>query len=135
MAVDVYCAADLIIICEPLCYLQNNFSKCSTQGLATAISGFYSVDEIEVAKCKLFETAKAVFTAGAQPLGGSEGPDPQLLLGPLQLFSWGSNLGGVRGFMIDNSLLTGTYLYRSSLAWIQLFGVFSHKSSNLFVCC
>jgi hypothetical protein len=24
---------------------------------------------------------------------------------------------------------------RSSLTWIQLFGVFSHKSSNLFVCC
>jgi hypothetical protein len=63
MAADVYCAADLIIICEPLCYLQNNFSKCSMQGLATAISGFYSADEIEVAKCKLFETAKAVFTA------------------------------------------------------------------------
>jgi len=26
-------------------------------------------------------------------------------------------------------------LCRSSLAWIQLFGVFSHKSSNLFICC
>jgi len=33
------------------------------QGLATAISGFYEAEEIEVAKCKLFETAKDVFTA------------------------------------------------------------------------
>jgi hypothetical protein len=41
--------------------------------------------------------------ARAQPLGGGGGRGvrtPQLLLGPLQLFgqifSWGSNLGGVR---------------------------------------
>ena len=41
----------------------------------------------------------------AQPLEGSGwgalDPPPQILLGPLQLFgqlfSWGSNLGGVRG--------------------------------------
>jgi hypothetical protein len=63
MAVDSICAVERIVICELLCYVQNNFSKCSMQGLATAISGFYAAEEIEVAKCKLFETAKDVFTA------------------------------------------------------------------------
>ena len=63
MAGDGFCAAELIVICELLCYLQNNFSKCSSLGLATAISGFFSVEEIEFAKCKLFDIAKEVFTA------------------------------------------------------------------------
>ena len=50
---------------------------------------------------------------------GGSGPH-QLLLGPLQLFgqlfSWGSNLGGVRGFMIDNQF---TYSLVSKLVGLD----------------
>lgn len=44
LAVDGICAAELIVICVLLCYLQNNFSKCSMQGLATVISGFFAAE-------------------------------------------------------------------------------------------
>jgi len=50
MAADSNCAVERIVFCELLCYLQNNFLKCIMQGLATAISGFYAAEEIEVAK-------------------------------------------------------------------------------------
>lgn len=62
-AEEVACSAELIIICELLCYLQNNFSKSTTNGLITVISGFFTVDEIVFAKNKLFEAAKELFTS------------------------------------------------------------------------
>jgi len=43
------------IRCELLCYVQNNFDKCSKASLITTISGFYDVEEIVSAKTKLFE--------------------------------------------------------------------------------
>ena len=67
MAADGFCAAERIVISELLCYVQNNFSKCSMQGMVTAISGFFAADEIEVAKCKLYEIAKDVFTLKVHP--------------------------------------------------------------------
>ena len=52
------------IRCELLCYVQNNFDKCSKASLITTISGFYDVEEIVSAKTKLFEVLDDIRTAG-----------------------------------------------------------------------
>ena len=57
------CFVEFIVISELLRYVQNNFSKATANGLLTAISGFYTVDEIVLAKSKLFEVAKEFITA------------------------------------------------------------------------
>ena len=53
-----------IIRCDLLCYVQNNFDKCSKASLITTISGFYEVDEIVSAKKKLFEVLDDIRNAG-----------------------------------------------------------------------
>ena len=46
------------VINELLCYIQNNFASSTSAGLQTAISGFYTVEEITNAKSKLYEVVK-----------------------------------------------------------------------------
>jgi len=60
---DVATSVESFVINELLCYLQNNFSKSTTNGLITAISGFYTVDEILLAKCRIYEMVKQAFVA------------------------------------------------------------------------
>lgn len=64
---DVGCFVDSIILSELLCYIQNNFSKSTYEGLLTAISGFYTVEEIVAAKTKLFDVAKVIVDDGRVP--------------------------------------------------------------------
>jgi hypothetical protein len=60
---DASTSAETLIICELLCYLQNNFARSTANGLLTAISGFYSMEEITNAKHKLYEVIKRAFTS------------------------------------------------------------------------
>jgi hypothetical protein len=59
---ETACSVDLVIVSEILCYIQNNISNASKSALLTAVSGFYSGDEIIQAKHKLFEIARELFT-------------------------------------------------------------------------
>jgi hypothetical protein len=51
-------------------------------------------DDLAPPQKKFLDPPRGATTAGVGGGGGVR--TPQILLGPLQLFSWGSNLGGVR---------------------------------------
>ena len=53
---------ETFIINELLCYVQNNFASSTSSGLQTTVSGFYTADEITVAKSKLYEVVKRVYS-------------------------------------------------------------------------
>jgi len=38
-----------------LCYVQNNYSSATKSGIVTAVSGFYSNDEVSDAKLMLYD--------------------------------------------------------------------------------
>jgi len=42
--------------CELLCYVQTNYSSATKSGIVTAVSGFYSNDEVSDAKLLLYDT-------------------------------------------------------------------------------
>jgi hypothetical protein len=65
------CFADSIILCKLLCYLQNNFSKETCNGLTAAFSGFFITDELVKAKAQLFDLARKLFTSD----NGNDGRD------------------------------------------------------------
>jgi len=52
------------IKCELLCYVQNKFFNATKNGLVTAISGFYTLEEIVEAKAKLFDTLEKLRVSG-----------------------------------------------------------------------
>jgi len=54
-------------ICELLCYVQNKYASSTKTGLITAVSGFYSVDEITAAKSLLYDIFDKLRAAGAVP--------------------------------------------------------------------
>ena len=54
---------ETFIINELLCCVQNNFASSISSGLQTTVSGFYTADEITVAKSKLYEVVKRVYTS------------------------------------------------------------------------
>ena len=54
---------ETFIINELLCYVQNNFASSTSSGLQTTVSGFYTANEITVAKSKLYEVVKRVYTS------------------------------------------------------------------------
>jgi len=58
VSTDVAISAEVFVKNELLCYLQNNFCKSTVNGLVTAISGFYTTDEILTAKCRIYENLK-----------------------------------------------------------------------------
>ena len=59
---DAVCQVEFFIVCELLCYLQNNFANSTYEGLLTAISGFFYEQEIVDAKNKLYDVMKRVYT-------------------------------------------------------------------------
>ena len=53
--------------CELLCYVQNNYSSATKSGIVTAVSGFYSNDEISDAKIMLYDIIDKLRESGCVP--------------------------------------------------------------------
>jgi len=53
--------------CELLCYVQNNYSSATKSGIVTAVSGFYSNDEVLDAKLLLYDIIDKLRDCGRVP--------------------------------------------------------------------
>ena len=47
-----------IVVSEILCYITNNYAKATKNGVVTTVCGFYTEEEIVLAKDRLFEVVK-----------------------------------------------------------------------------
>jgi len=53
--------------CELLCYVQINYSSATNSGIVTAVSGFYSNDEVSDAKIMLYDIIDKLRESGRVP--------------------------------------------------------------------
>jgi len=48
-------ADESVAVCDALCFLRHKFGKCSIKSLKSALSDFYSVEELSGAKFRLLD--------------------------------------------------------------------------------
>ena len=68
-----YVMAEALVRNELLCYIKNNFDSTAKTFLNNTVIGFYTMDEISVAKTLFFELAKVAKVDGMPRLNNRKG--------------------------------------------------------------